>query len=110
MVAFADAQFVQSEEGRFLSTIANDPALSSISARDLEASYNDLVAAFSENYSDTAKTVIEAIANIKDDPAICEAVKMSARRAIVADEVIMAQEETVLDQISLALGLEKGSI
>ena len=109
-VAFADAQFDPSEEGRFLTTVANDPSLAEIDTENLEFCYNELVQAFSDNYAGAAASVLAAIQAVStNEPLVC-AVKMSARRAIVADDKIMGQEELALDHIALALGLEKGSV
>jgi len=110
MVAFADARFDKSEEGRFLTTIANDPALAGIETKGLENSYNKLVTAFSDNYAGAAATVLAAIKSISTEPHLVSAVKMSAQRAIVADDKIMGQEELALDHIALALGLKKGEV
>ena len=110
LVAFADAQYAQSEEDRFLATAANEPELAMIDSASLQAAYNVLIAAFRDGYAGAAAKVLAAIADVKDDAALAEAVKLAARRAIVADEKLMPQEEAALDHVALALGLEKGDV
>ena len=110
MVAFADSRFDKMEEGRFLVTVANDPMLATLDAGDLESCYNDLVADFTKNYAGAAADVLAAVKAVKNGNDISKAIKLAARIAIVADQKIMPQEEAALESISLALGLEKGSV
>ena len=109
-VAFADGRYDPLEERRFLSTIANDPALSSIRTEALQEAYNLLRAEIETDYTGAAAKILAAIAAVKDDAAISDAVKVAARGAIVADRRLAPQEEAVLDRIAEALGLEAGTV
>ena len=110
MVAFADARFDSLEEGRFLTSVVNDASLKNIETAALESCYNTLVEAFQDNYASTAASVLSTIKSSRTDKNIAAAVTLSARRAIVADETILPQEEAALDAIAGALGLEKGAV
>jgi|GEM_PF-6637224 len=110
MVAFADAQFDTSEEGRFLKTVVNDISLKSVDTKSLEACYNQLVSAFRDDYAATAASVLSAVKSLRDNDEFTVAITLSARSAIVADEKILPQEEAALDAIAGALGLEKGAV
>lgn len=109
-VAYADGRYHPTEENRFLGTLANRPELSIVSAVALQSAYNDLVEDFRRDYASTRARVLEAIAAVKDDVNIVEAVKIAARGAIVADEKLAAQEEIVLGEIAKALGLPPGAV
>jgi len=102
MVAFADGNYEPIEEARFLSTVLNDPALA--------FGYNRLVKAFEQDYALASIEVRDVLEANKGDDRVVNAIKMAARRAIVADEKIMPQEEVALDQIAVAIGLEKGDV
>ena len=110
MVAFADARFDSLEEGRFLTTVVNDAPLKDLDTSALETCYNALVGAFKDNYAKTAAGVLSAIKSSRENDDAAAAVTLSARRAIVADEKILPQEEAALDAIAGALGLEKGAV
>jgi len=109
-VAFADGRYDPLEERRFLSTIANAPALSSIRTEALQEAYNLLRAEIETDYSSATAKILAAIAAAKDDKAVVEAVKVAARGAIVADRRLAPQEEVALDRIATALGLEAGVV
>ena len=110
MVAYADANFERVEEARFLSTVLNDDALSFLDSGAVSGCYNRLAQDFEKDYRQAASVVCDAISACRDDGPTAAAVKLSARRAIVADQKIMPQEEAALDQIAEALGLEKGAV
>ncbi|MBY0422912.1 MAG: TerB family tellurite resistance protein [Parvularculaceae bacterium] len=109
-VAFADGRYDTSEENRFLATIANRPELACVSTMALQSAYNDLVEDFRRDYSATRKRVLEAIAVVREDVKVAEAVKVAARGAIVADMKVNLQEEFVLNEIAKALGLSAGAV
>ncbi|MEQ8179987.1 MAG: TerB family tellurite resistance protein [Amphiplicatus sp.] len=109
-VAFADGRYDPLEERRFLSTIANAPALSGIRTEALQEAYNMLRAEIETDYPSAAAKILAAIAAAKGDMAIVEAVKVAARGAIVADRRLAPQEEVALDRIAAALGLEAGAV
>ncbi len=110
MVAYADANFDHVEEARFLSTVLNDPALSFLDSATAGACYNRLAEDFKSDYASAAGRVLAAISACRDDAEAAAAIKLSARRAIVADQRLMPQEEASLDQIAKALGLEEGAV
>ena len=93
-----------------MTTVVNDDSLKSLDTGALEDCYNTLVGAFKENYPKTAASVLSAIKSSRTDDNVAAAVTLSARRAIVADEKILPQEEAALDAIAGALGLEKGAV
>ena len=109
-VAFADGKYEAAEENRFLATIANKPELSVVGTVALQSAYNDLVEDFRRNFAATKARVLDAVAAVKDDARIAEAIKTAARGAIVADMRIAPQEEAMLNEIAAALGLDAGSV
>jgi tellurite resistance protein len=110
LVAFADGRYEPSEESRFLSTIANQPALACVNTQALQDAYNLLVGEIDADYAAAADRILAAIASMKDDAQISAAIKVAARGAVVADNRIAPQEEAMLDRIAAALGLKTGDI
>lgn len=110
LVAFADGRYEPSEEGRFLATIANDPALACVRTEALQEAYNALREDVALDYASATDRILSSIAAVKDDPAVSKAVKVAARGAVVADARIAPQEEMMLNRIAAALGLEAGAI
>lgn len=109
-VAFADRQFLPAEENRFLAVLANAPELQCVSAMGLQSAYNDLVEDFRRDFGATRMKVLAAIESARRASEIVEAVKFAARGAIVADGRLSAQEEAMLNDIAVALGLEPGAV
>lgn len=109
-VAFADGRYDPLEEKRFLSTIANHPALAVIRTEALQEAYNLLRAEIETDYPAACAKILSSIAATKDDAAVSEAVKVAARGAVVADRRVAPQEEAMLDRIAGALGLEAGAV
>lgn len=109
-VAFADGRFQPTEENRFLATIANRAELSVASPAAIQSAYNALVADFRRDYAATRARVLEAIAAVREDAKVVEAIKIAARCAVVADQKVTPQEEFLLGEIAKALGLPAGSI
>lgn len=109
-VAFADGRYDPLEEKRFLSTIANDPALTGIRTEALQEAYNLLRTEIETDYAGAAAKILAAIAAVKDDKSISAAIKVAARGAVVADRRIAPQEEAMLNRIAEALGLEAGAV
>ncbi len=110
MVAFADARYEASEEGRFLATVANEPGVRAIDAAAISASYNELEAAFREDYAAAADRVVAALAALDPQGETAALARMAARRAIVADQRLRPQEESALQRIAAAMGLEKDAL
>lgn len=109
-VAFADGRYDPLEERRFLAAIANHPALGCCSTAALQEAYNTIVAEIAEDYSTATARILASIEAVRDEAKVSEAVKVSARGAIVADHVLSPQEELMLDRIAAALGLEPGAV
>ncbi|HXI87996.1 MAG TPA: TerB family tellurite resistance protein [Parvularculaceae bacterium] len=110
LVAFSDGLYAPSEERRFLSTIANDPALKMLSTGALEDAYNLLIAEIEADYDQACARILDCIRAVRGDRVLAAAVTLAARGATVADERIAPQEELALNRIAEALGLEKGSL
>lgn len=110
MVTYADGRHIALEEGRLLATLANAPAFEKISSADIEEAYNSLMNKFDQNYAATAADVLGAISAMKDNPEMVHSIKIAAQCATVADGALKPQEESAVDAIASALGLEKGSV
>ena len=102
LVALADARVEEVEEARFLGGVVNEPAFRDLPAAALAGEYNRLLAALREDWDGTEAEILRAIADTRDDPA---AVKLAARNAVIADQIIKPQEEYVLAKIAAALRL-----
>ncbi len=50
--------------------------------------------------------ILGAIGSIKSDKRCVNAVKLAARNAVIADQLLRPQEEIVLARIARALGLD----
>lgn len=109
-VAFADGRYDKSEERRFLAAIANHPALGCCDTAALQEAYNTLLSEIEGDYAAATARILASIEAVKDEAKVSEAVKVSARGAIVADHVLSPQEEVMLDRIGAALGLEPGAV
>lgn len=110
LVAYADGRYEPSEESRFLSTIANDPALEPFKTEALELAYNLLNKEFIAGYAETSERVLTRVAALKNDARVADAVKLAARSAVVADRRIAPQEELALSRLAAALGLPEGEL
>lgn len=110
MVTFADGRHIPLEEGRLLATLANTPIFEKISSAKIEDAYNSLTKKFDENYPATAADVLNTISILKGDSDMVHSIKGAAQCAIVADGALKTQEESAIDAIASALGLEKGSV
>lgn len=110
MVAYSDGQFAPVEEGRLISELAADEAFKRFEQAALTAEMAELIKAFPDDYEATALDVLVSIASIKEHEVERRAVKHAARVAVIADQAISPQEEHALDQIAMALGLEKGAL
>jgi tellurite resistance protein len=109
-VAFADGRYHATEENRFLGALANHKALAEISTVSLQTAYNTLTAEFRRDYPEAIAHVMESIKAVRFDAKAREAVKVAARAAVVADHVVTAEEELVLNRIAQALGLKVGDV
>lgn len=110
LVAFADGHYDSSEERRFLSTLANHPALACVKTSALEEAYNSLIVEIEADFANAADSIMKSISAAKDDATACAAIKIAARGAVVADDRIAPQEEIMLSRIAEALGLEAGEV
>lgn len=108
MVAYADANLKISEEHGFLSTTATQAAFQHMDAAILEEEFKAVLAAMGTDYRAAAARILDDIEWARTQGRALEAIQVSARSAIVADENLNAQEEAALDEIERALGLEKG--
>ncbi|MFN3960159.1 MAG: TerB family tellurite resistance protein [Parvularculaceae bacterium] len=105
LAAIADARIETVEEARFFGGIVNDPAFRAIDAAALTAEYARLHAALRADYASAEAEILAAVGAVRGAPA-AEAVKLAARHAVVADQKLKPQEETVLARIACALGID----
>ncbi|MFZ5617866.1 MAG: hypothetical protein ACOZAA_11170 [Pseudomonadota bacterium] len=106
LVALADARVESIEEARFLGGVVNDPAFRSFPPEALAGEYSRLLAALKENYEAAEAEILNAVAAVKRDGKVVEAVKVSARHAVIADQRLKPQEDVALGRIARALGIE----
>lgn len=106
LVAYADARVATVEEARFLGGVVNDPAFAAIPSAALAGEYNRLHAALAADYDGTEAEILTAIGAVKRSGRSSEAVKVAARHAIIADQLLKPQEELVLARIARALGVD----
>lgn len=105
LVALADARVVAIEEARFLGSVVNDPAFRRFDTRELAGEYNRLLALLRADWKAAETEILNATSSVKSDETAVGAIKVAARHAIVADQLIKPQEELVLARIAGALGL-----
>ncbi|MBI1366524.1 MAG: hypothetical protein GC153_11295 [Alphaproteobacteria bacterium] len=110
LVAFSDGLYAPAEECRFLSTLANDPALKMLRTEALQDAYNILMAEIEADYDRAAARILQCIEGVKADDALVKAVTLAARGATVADEKIAPQEELALKRIARALGKPESAL
>ena len=106
LVALADARVEAIEEARFLAGVVNDPAFRNFDTQLLAAEYNRLLAALRADWDGTEAEILSAISSVKSDRKASDAIKVGARQAVIADQVIEPQEDLVLARIARALGLK----
>ncbi|MEK7266919.1 MAG: TerB family tellurite resistance protein [Pseudomonadota bacterium] len=105
LVALADARVAAIEEARFLGGVVNDPAFRQFDTPSLAGEYNRLLAALRENWNAAEAEILAAATSVKSNKAALNAIKVAARQAVIADQLIKPQEELVLARIARALGL-----
>lgn len=105
LVALADARVAAIEEARFLAGVVNDPAFKNFKSDALAAEYNRLLSGLRTDWAATENEILHAIAEVKGKLAAVAAIEVAAQQAIVADQIIKPQEETILKRIAGALGL-----
>lgn len=106
LAAFADARVEKVEEARFLGGVVNHDAFKAFTPDALAAEYTRLFGALARDFDAAEAEILTAIAANKSNPRIVEAVKVAARQAVIADQALKPQEETVLADIGRALGLD----
>lgn len=104
--AFADARVERTEEARFLGGVVNDPAFRMFSPGELASEYTRLLAALGDDYDAAEAEILGAIASVRNNRRAVEAIKVSARHAVIADQKIKPQEDVALARIARALGLD----
>jgi len=110
IVALADARVEAIEEARFLGGVVNDPAFRRFDTADLASEYNRLMSALKADWNAAQAEILDAVSSVRADKGAVEAVKVAARQAVIADQVIKPQEEIVLARIARALGVDAGGI
>jgi len=110
IVALADARVEAIEEARFLGGVVNDPAYKRFDTAALASEYNRLLSALRADWSAAEAEILNAVSSVRSDRGAVAAVKVAARQAVIADQVIKPQEEIVLARIARALGLAADEI
>lgn len=110
LVALADARVETIEEARFLGGVVNDRAFKTFAAEDLASEYNRLLALLRADWNGGQKEILDAVEAVNADATAIAAIKVAARHAVIADQVIREQEELVLHRIASALGLSKDDL
>lgn len=110
LTAKADARIETLEVSRFFGGIVNDPAFQRIDAGALTSEYARLHDALANDYGAAEREILAAVSAIKGDATIVAAVKIAARNAIIADQVLKPQEDLALARIARALGLAPGDL
>lgn len=110
IVALADARVDAIEEARFLGGVVNDPAFKRFAAAELASEYNRLLSALRTDWNAAEAEILNAVSSIRPDKGAVEAVKIAAREAVIADQLIKPQEEIVLARIARALGVAADEI
>ena len=110
LAAFADARVATIEEARFLGGVVNDPAFKRFAPETLAAEYSRLLALLGADYDAAEAEILAAIAASKNDADVVKSIKIAARHAVIADQVLKPQEELALGRIARALGLSAGDL
>lgn len=105
LVALADARVETIEEARFLGGVVNDDAFRPFATDAIAAEYNRLLALLEDDWDAAESEILGAIAAVKADRAAVAAIKVAARQAVIADQIIKPQEEFELARIARALGI-----
>lgn len=105
VVALADARVATIEEARFLGGVVNDPAFRRFAPNALADEYTRLLNGLQADFDATQAEILNAISAIRSDPSAVEAVKVAARQAIIADQILKPQEDLMLARIAAALGI-----
>lgn len=105
LVALADARVDAVEEARFLGGVVNDPAFRQFKSSALAGEYNRLFAALRADWDAAEAEILSAITATKANKTAVAAIKIAARQAVIADQVIKSQEDLVLARIARALGI-----
>jgi tellurite resistance protein len=106
LVAFADARVATIEEARFLGGVVNDPAFKPFSSSELANEYTRLLTALGDDYDAAEAEILSAVGSVKRDMRAVEAVKVAARHAVIADQVLKPQEDLALARVARALGVD----
>lgn len=105
VVALADARVATIEEARFLAGVVNDRAFRRFEPNALADEYTRLLGCLRADFDATEAEILSAVSAIRRDPFAVEAVKVAARQAIIADQILKPQEDLMLARIARALGL-----
>ena len=106
LVALADARVDQIEEARFLGGVVNDPGFRQFETGALAAEYNRLLGALKADWDGAEAEILSAVSSVRGDERVVGAVKVAARQAVIADQIIKPQEEVVLARLARALGID----
>ena len=107
LVAVADGELAKSEADEFVELLrSKSDVFSSVDFDALELVFRDLTDALIGDPEQGRVRVCDCIARMKGDPAKCELVRSGAAIALAADGRVRAPEETAMQDICVALGLE----
>ena len=107
LVAVADGELAKSEADEFVELLrSKSDVFSSVDFDALELVFRDLTDALIGDPEQGRVRACDCIARMKGDPAKCELVRSGAAIALAADGRVRAPEETAMQDICVALGLE----
>jgi len=107
LVAVADGELAKSEADEFVELLRSKAdVFSSVDFDALELVFRDLTDALIGDPEQGRVRACDCIARMKGDPAKCELVRSGAAIALAADGRVRAPEETAMQDICVALGLE----
>jgi tellurite resistance protein len=107
LVAVADGELAKSEADEFVELLrSKSDVFSSVDFDALELVFRDLTDALIGDPEQGRVRACDCIARMKGDPAKCELVRSGAAIALAADGRVRAPEETAMQDICAALGLE----
>jgi tellurite resistance protein len=107
LVAVADGELAKSEANEFVELLRSKAdVFSGVDFDALELVFRDLTDALIGDPEQGRGRACDCIARMKGDPAKCELVRSGAAIALAADGRVRAPEETAMQDISAALGLE----
>ena len=105
-VAAADGDFAALELERFVRWAKEQPAFEGTEPAELAARFGDVAERFRADFEGAQERALASVAAVKDEPGAADLVLSAAGIAVVADEELHEVEESAVDRVSRALGVE----